>query len=162
MRIAKVEVFLFSELSEEAQEKAINKYRESALDYDWYEPIYEDARTIGLEITSFDCYKHKIKGKFVKEPESVAHKILYNYGDSCETYGVAVRFIKAALGLDKEGEAFSDLTESFRRDLLRSYLRALKQEAEYLQSDDAVRETIDANDWEFTEDGRLFSLREFE
>ena len=39
-------VFTFSELSDRAKEKARNWYREGALDYDWWDSIYEDANAI--------------------------------------------------------------------------------------------------------------------
>lgn len=47
MRTVEKDVFEFSELSEQAKEKARAWYREGALDYDWYDCIFEDAKTIG-------------------------------------------------------------------------------------------------------------------
>lgn len=47
MRTVEKEVFEFSELSEQAKEKARAWYREGAFDYDWYDCIFDDAKTIG-------------------------------------------------------------------------------------------------------------------
>lgn len=40
-------VYQFDELSEDAKDRARDWYREGALDYDWWEFVYEDAKTIG-------------------------------------------------------------------------------------------------------------------
>lgn len=56
MRVDTVEtkVYKFAELSDEAKNKARDWFREGALDYDWFDSVYEDAKSIGLKITSFD------------------------------------------------------------------------------------------------------------
>ncbi len=41
------EAYQFNELSDEAKEKARDWYKEGALDYEWYDGVYEDATTIG-------------------------------------------------------------------------------------------------------------------
>lgn len=40
-------VYKFDELSEQAKEKARDKWREGELDYEWWDSVYEDARAIG-------------------------------------------------------------------------------------------------------------------
>ena len=40
-------LYEFNDLSEDAKEKAREWYREGALDYEWYDTVYEDAKTIG-------------------------------------------------------------------------------------------------------------------
>ena len=41
------EVWFFNELSDRAKEKARDWYREGALDYDWYDSVYEWAEQAG-------------------------------------------------------------------------------------------------------------------
>ena len=43
----KTEVFLFDELTDEAKEKAREWYREGALDYEWWDGVYDTAKTAG-------------------------------------------------------------------------------------------------------------------
>lgn len=43
----KTEVFTFDELTDEAKEKARDWYREGALDYEWWDGVYETAKTAG-------------------------------------------------------------------------------------------------------------------
>lgn len=40
-------VYSFEELSDAAKEKAIDRYREHGLDYDWWDAVYENAKNIG-------------------------------------------------------------------------------------------------------------------
>lgn len=53
-----------------------------------------------------------------------------------------------------EDEA-NELAEDYRRAILEDYLFLLRDEYEYLTSRDAVVESIQANDYLFTEDGKL-------
>ena len=48
-----------------------------------------------------------------------------------------------------------DLENEFLQSLLEDYSIMLQNESEYLQSAEAIRETIEANEYEFTEDGKL-------
>lgn len=50
MREKVTKVYEFDELSDEAKEKARAWYRESAFGYDWYDSVYEDAKTCGALI----------------------------------------------------------------------------------------------------------------
>ena len=49
-----VTVFKFNELDDKAKEKAREWYREGALNYDWWDSVYEDAERIaeilGIEL----------------------------------------------------------------------------------------------------------------
>ena len=45
--IFETEVFTFDELSDEAKEKAREWYREGALDYEWWDGVYDTAKTAG-------------------------------------------------------------------------------------------------------------------
>jgi len=53
-------------------------------------------------------------------------------------------------------ERLPDLDDWFK-DLCRGFLKELDKEYDYLTSDKAVIETIEANDWEFTINGELWS-----
>ena len=47
MRTQTIEIYQFDELSENAQEKAMEWYRDGGFDYEWYDHVFEDAKTIG-------------------------------------------------------------------------------------------------------------------
>lgn len=46
MRTESINIYTFDELSDKAKEKAIQWYRGSGLDYEWWCYVYEDAKTI--------------------------------------------------------------------------------------------------------------------
>ena len=48
------------------------------------------------------------------------------------------------------------LDDEFRVSILEDYRIMLQKQYEYLCSEEAIIETIEANDYEFTEDGKLY------
>jgi hypothetical protein len=50
-----------------------------------------------------------------------------------------------------------ELESEFEADLISEYAHMLQREYDYLTSEEAIRETIEANDYDFTEDGKLFN-----
>lgn len=61
MRVAKVNIYPFSELREDVKEIVIQKYRETQLDYDWYQCVIDDW-TVFLEAYGFDNPKIAFSG----------------------------------------------------------------------------------------------------
>lgn len=53
-------------------------------------------------------------------------------------------------------DEIQDLSEEFEKDILECYLTILRNEYEYLTSEDAIKEHICANEYEFTEDGSQY------
>lgn len=156
MRDITFKVYQFSELSEEAKQKAIENCREFALEDQWYEFIYEDAKTIGLEITGFDLDRGRYcKGEFSKHPLDVVREIIKNHGEQCETYKTAMRYAPALkLASDaNDDEALANTEHEFLNDLLEDYRAMLQQEYEYRNSDEAIKEMIEANEYEFLANG---------
>lgn len=139
-------VYKFEELSEEAQQNALEKLYDINVDWSWWEYIYDDAKDIGLEITSFDLYHNDIEGRLTEDLPTVAQRILDNHGDVCETYQLAKQW------QHKHGE---DNETEFLKLLLGEYKSLLEREYEYQTSEEAIKETIDANEYEFTKEGIL-------
>ncbi len=48
METRSYKVYKFDELSDESKEAAMEKFREHNLDYEWWSPVYDDARDIGV------------------------------------------------------------------------------------------------------------------
>lgn len=151
MREINVKVYQFDELSEEAQQKALYECREYGL-YDWHLATYEDAEQIGLKITGFDIDRGSYcKGEFTKHPLDVVRAIIENHGEQCDTYKTAMRHAPALkLALESEYEnAVKAEEHEFLHDILEDYLVMLSKEYEYQISDEAVKEMIEANEYEF-------------
>lgn len=82
------EVFSFDELSEAAKEKARDWYREGALDYDWWEYIYEDAATIagflGIDLRQKPV---RLMGGGTRYDPSIYFQLSYSQGDGAAFEG---------------------------------------------------------------------------
>jgi hypothetical protein len=168
-RIRKDIVYKFEELSEEGKEKALEGLCDINISSDWWDSTYEDAKNIGLKITSFDIDRGAYcKGRFTESAEGVAKNILSEHGKDCESYKTATSYLKeleelrekTRLNDSEYEEGYDDLdTEDidaeFLQSLLEDYRIILTHEYEYLTSREAIKETIDANEYEFTEEGKL-------
>jgi hypothetical protein len=166
MRTKSYQVFKFDELSEEAKEKAIQNLSDINVDYEWWDSVYDDAENIGLKITSFDLDRNRhAKGNFTLSASEVAANIIRDHGEDCETYKTAQSFLdgqNADSMPDEESDDFSawenrmiDLEDEFLKSLLEDYSIMLQKEYEYRTGEEAIIETIQANEYEFTEDGKL-------
>jgi hypothetical protein len=168
MKTIEIQLFKFNELSEAAKEKALEKLWDLNVDHDWWNDTYEDAKSIGLKITSFDLDRNRhANGEFIFEAKDVIDAILSNHGENCETYKTAENFKSQLFPLlekeleleerdyDLEGE-IADLEDEFLKSLLEDYSIILQKEQEYLTSEEAIKECIEANDYDFTEDGEIY------
>jgi len=166
MREITVKLYKFDELDDRAKEKARDWYREACA-YDnsaWtWETVQEDAKGVGLTIRSLDQHRAN-SGHFTTDAGECARAILANHGAKCETYKTAKAFLEkqeklvALLDDRNETDAVSDeleeVAEDFLNDILEDYRVMLEEEIEYQNSDEQVDESIRANEYEFTEDGR--------
>ena len=164
-------VYKLHELSEEAQDKAIRNLSTINVDYEWWLATFEDAEAVGLKIESFGLDRNLgAKGHLTLPAEDVAITISNRHGEGCETYDIARQFLEDhgpifADYMDEEGENYEsselgdrmmELESEFEADLISEYAHMLQREYDYLTSEEAIRETIEANDYDFTEDGKLF------
>jgi len=123
----KTEVFTFDELSDEAKEQVVQDYAIDGLIYDWWEYVYEDAKNIGLEITSFD--EHNIEGNFTTNANKVMRNIIADHGANCETAKTVKEFYR-----DKHAGGINSLEDELLHALLEDYRVMLWKEYEYLTS----------------------------
>lgn len=149
-------VYQFDELNDKAKERAREWYRAGALDYEWWESVYEDAAQVGLKITGFDLGRRQsIDGELTMSAMESVSNILTTHGEDCDTYKLASRYYPQLLAQDIEDEAAAQqLEEEYVRELKEEYWHMLNREMEYQLSDECVDETIKANEYEFLENGK--------
>ncbi len=155
-----INVYKFEELTKEAQDKVIQTIAPWQVENGWYEDLYEDAKTIGLQVIGFEVDGNRFaKGRFSDSAMACAEKIQANHGEECETRKTADKFLSDRIDLfvgDSEADE-SELEEQFLKDILSDYADMLQREYDYLTSREAIIETINANEYEFTEDGKIFN-----
>lgn len=168
-RTIRTKVYKFDELSKEAQSKVIaDNYNYNVQD-EWWDGSYEDAKTIGLKIDSFDIDRGSYcKGEFFLNACEVAQNIFNNHGEGCETYKTAKLFMEEwepifheYMNEDSEyyesgesEEKMLEMEEEFLKAICEDYRIILTKDYEYLTSEAAIKESIIANEYEFTQDGR--------
>lgn len=173
MRTIRTKVYKFNELSKQAKESAINWYLlgndDSSLAWD---NIIEDSIQVGLKIYSIDDHRPN-HGEFVISAKNTATRIIENHGKTCETYKTASRFLddwkelvekySDGINIDEVYEDYEyefyqeadELEDEFLKSLLEDYRIMYNNDIEYKSSYEAITETITANDYEFTADGRI-------
>ena len=181
MREITVKVYAFAELSEAAKERALTAFRDVNVEFNWWEGSYYTIRAagelLGLEIGDihFDTYLYcifdasyeyvrgavkAIQAEFphATDLHDVARKLQdlqkrHFYSLSCAvTEGRSMnRYRCFRFGEDYECEELGDIIDDFAH-----WARVLlRDEYEWLTSDEAVKEIIIINEYEFTEDGKL-------
>jgi hypothetical protein len=165
MKTNEVKLYSFDELLEDAKQKAIEKLYDINVDFDWWESTYEDAEQIGLKINGFDLDRNRhAEGEFINSAPEVAEAIIKNHGKDCETYKTAKTFLNDLNDITSKEENIKNVNEDdieeleneFLKSILEDYSIILENECEYLQSEEAIIETIKANEYDFTEDGELY------
>ncbi len=153
MKTIEIKLYEFKELGKKIQEKVIENLRDINVEHKWYDFTYEDAETIGLKITAFNIdYSPWAKGEFIIDHIEVAEKIFENHGKNCDTYKIAEQF-KEAYYLPDANVELEQM--SFLKSILNCYAKMLQSEYEQLTSDEAVIESIEANEYTFEQDGTL-------
>lgn len=157
MRTIRIKLYKFNELTEAAQQKAIEKLYDINVDSDWYEFTYEDAESIGLKLKYFDLERRTISGSFITSAGEVVEDILANHGEKCGTYKTALKYKNCFQSTSDEidEDILDNMEDEFLSELLQDYISLLREEFDFLTSEKAIIDTIEANEYEFTKDGKL-------
>jgi hypothetical protein len=164
-------VYKFNELPEAARDKVLDRYAYLNVEHDWWEFTFEDAARVGIKIEEFDIDRGSYcRGKFLWEAPPVADAIIEEHGENCETRKTAEAFIKErdeavdTAPRDENGDfvdeyaldrKLNEIEEEFKKSIFEDYRIILQKEYEHLTSEEAIIETIEANDYDFTIDGRI-------
>jgi len=157
-----ITTYSFEELNDAAKEKAIENNRDINVEYCWWDFTYDDAKMIGLQLTGFDITYHPYaKGEFISSAYDTAKLITKNHGKGCDTFKLATSYLSELEKLQSETdlkncELSEDLNDKFLSGLLKCYAIILSDEFDYLTSDEAIKETLISNDYQFLEDGATY------
>ena len=160
-----IDIYTFEDLAtnEELKSKVLANLSDINTNFDWWDGTYEDAENIGIKITGFDLYRKQISIKEIDSASEVCANIFRDHWDECSTYKLAEKFMAEFTPMfsdyleTEEGEEdLIELEEKFFKDLGNEYLYILQSELEYLESEEAILETIKANEYEFTADGKIY------
>lgn len=160
METITLNLYKFSELSEDAKKKAIEKHLYINVDHEWWDFIYYNAKKIGIKISAFDIYRKDIDVKFIEDAEDVANNIIKDYGKNHSMTKLSEKFIEDYTNLVTADEVSAsdveDIEEEFLKDIGEEYLSMLQQDYDYYTSDEAIAETLEANEYDFLETGKRY------
>lgn len=171
MKTIEINLYKFAELSAEAKNKAVEKLWDINVDHNWWEYTFEDAKQIGLIIEAFNIDHGTIKANFDDGAEQTAPLIMANHGAGTYTYQLASNYWADRNRLienspkDEHGQFVDEyevdgdldqLDHDFLVDLKGEYLDLLRKDYEYNTDKENIIATIEANDYDFTEDGELY------
>ena len=211
-QIVEITVYTIDELSDAAKEAARAWYRESCLDFEWYDFVYEDFETIcgilGITLAttpvrlygggtrdkpqifwsgfsfqgdgaSFAGYYSHAKGagrairahapqdtelhRIADELQALQRKnfcqlnaAVRQRGRYCHEHTMTIEVERHSPTWQPPTDDAEDAVTEAMRDLARWLYRQLRQEYEHLTSDEAIDETLAANQWSFTASGEYF------
>lgn len=158
MRQVTVTYYKFSELPEDAQDRAIERLQDINVHDGWWDHIEREARNLGFEFRMFDIARCSIEIDLLDEPSDICKGILIDHGPDAATYKLASDY---RYGTSLSGWHFDDddrndpAHKEFINALAQEYLSLLRDEYEYLTSREAVIKSIEVNEYEFTETGEI-------
>lgn len=155
MKTITINLYEYKELSAKTQQKVLEKLSDINTDFDWWDSIYDDAKQAGLEISGFDIYNREISGKLEGFFIDSIEYILKNHGKDCNTYKIAEEYLPKYQKSKKEDATLDDLLEEYAGKLCECYLKMLSEEYDYLTSEEAILETIEANEYTFEANGQM-------
>jgi len=164
MKTIEIKVYRFDELDKQTKEKVIENYRYINVDNTfWYDCIKEEFNSLGLEIKEFDLDRGNYAKIYIDNFEDTSNYIIKEFGDSVLIKQTAKNYIneyekiqanfKEDEDVEREVELLDDQYEKEYSEDILSYLRS---SYDWEISDEAITETIEANDYDFTTDGKIY------
>ena len=157
MKVIEIKVYTFDELNDQAKEKAREWYRCSS-DYPWF----DEARDC---LTAFcDHFGVTVKDYSIGDSSGFVRTDATNENFRGVKLSEQDRE-KMPTGLWLDCELFAHFYDEFKRtgnakgafdDALYNFTRAVRNDVEAYYSDESVDENIQANYYQFTENGKIF------
>jgi len=153
-----INVYSFDELNDQAKEKAREWYR-SDLEYPWWSEVQDSLKSFcdefGVSVLNYsigdarrefiktDATNANFRGLKIKDFDREAMPTGFCF-DCDLRYTFADQF-------KKNGDALGAFKEA-----LEAFLTSVRDDVEHQYTDESVDENIRANDYQFTENGKLF------
>ena len=164
MKTIEIKVYKFEELDKQTKEKVIDNYRTiNVEDTFWYDWIKDDFNRLGLEIQEFDLGRRNYAKIYIENFEDTSNYIIEEFGDSVLIKKTAKNYLKELKEIVsnfKEDEdidrEFETLDENYQHEFEADILSYLRANYEWETTDEAVIDTIEARDYDFTTDGKIY------
>jgi len=164
MKTIEIKVYKFDELDKQTREKVIENYRFiNVEDTFWYDWIKEDFIRLGLEIQAFDLGRGNYVKIYIDNFKDTSESILQEFGDSVGVKQTAKNYldeyekIQANFKEDEDIERELEiLDEEYEKEYSEDILSYIRLNYDWETSDEAIYQTIEANDYDFTTEGKIY------
>lgn len=164
MKTIEIKVYKFEELDKQTREKVIENYRYINVEHStWYDWIKEDFNRLGLEIQEFDLGRRNYAKIYIDNFEDTSKNIIEEFGDSVLIKQTAKNYIneyekiQANFKVDEDIEREVELLdEQYEKEYSEDILSYLRSNYDWETSDEAIYQTIEANDYDFTTEGKIY------
>jgi len=145
MKTIEINLYEFTELTEEKQNNVLYELHDINVRDDWWENVYRDAKLAGVTIKSFSWGRDAEINIHVDNLLITAIYITESWGEEC-------------LGVSASYDYLRDSNDiAYIVELEEMFLDELEQELEYLMTPEAVKRFIIFNECLFTDDGKLYN-----
>ena len=138
-------IYRFAELSEDVKKKLIEKNRYAEANQCWWRDVYANIDRYGIKITEFDIDRDEITIKLDFSNAYTAEKLAID-GSEREKQIAECFFASSRKPED---------CRVFVLSLKRYYLELLKEEAEYITSDEYISELLEGWDYWYDKNGNI-------
>lgn len=155
-----VNLYQYSELSEDAKENARQWWRKASQDDDWWDYVQDEAKETGVSIEAFDVYYKTIEIELNETMPDIIAKINEIQGKEsvlgklAAEYEAKIKAMPEEAETQEQEEAAEELENDFKIAIGEIYLRLLRDQMEYQESEEYIADTMEANEYTFTEDGQ--------
>ena len=164
MKTIEIKVYKLEELDKQTREKVIENYRYINVEHStWYDWIKEDFNRLGLEIQEFDLGRRNYAKIYIDNFEDTSKNIIEEFGDSVLIKQTAKNYIneyekiQANFKEDEDIEREVELLdEQYEKEYSEDILSYLRSNYDWETSDEAIYQTIEANDYDFTTNGKIY------
>ena len=164
MKTIEIKLYKYEELDKQTRKKVIENYRYINVEHStWYEWIKEDFSRLGLEIQEFDLNNPNYAKIYINNFEDTSKNIIEEFGDNVLIKQTAKNYIdeynkiQANFKDDEDIERELEiLDEEYQHEFEADILSYLKANYEWEISDEAITNTIEANDYDFTTEGKIY------
>jgi|14_taG_2_1085336.scaffolds.fasta_scaffold88885_2 hypothetical protein len=164
MKTITIKLYDFDELSKEVQKKVLNEHRDMNTDFDWWSCTYDNVKeSLDYEVEGFNLDRGAcVEGGIMTSAEHTANLILEHYGEAHELYSLAQDILKRYEKIDQGSENADNenekLEEYLNNELSEHLLKHLREEYNYLTSDEGIIDAIKANEYTFESNGKMRNI----
>ena len=168
MKTIEINVYKFEELDKQTKEKVIENYRYiNVEDMNWWEFVQYNLKDFyNIELLEFNLDRGysvniNIKSELFEVCENIIREKTYFHFILSEAKSYVEKYNEIQSN-NKEDEVIEQLVEqldyesNIEKHIENSILKSLNCEWEYCISDEAVIDTIEANDYDFTINGKIY------